>query len=122
LKKCYSLTERPGHLRLHGNCYDLTSPESPALLLRKQSSYNESFSAKLRFSPSRLGYEAGVALWWNQYSHATIGVGVVEVPDTDRTRVTVVLREPTGKNGEFKVRKSPADADVKSKDGGEHAC
>jgi hypothetical protein len=90
---------------VYGNCYELTSPEAPALLLRKQSSYNETFSVKLDFRPSRLGYEAGIALWWHQYSFATIGLGVVKVPDTDETKTTIVIREPLGKNGEFKVCK-----------------
>ncbi|KAL2173892.1 concanavalin A-like lectin/glucanase domain-containing protein [Thermothelomyces heterothallicus CBS 202.75] len=78
IKKCYSLTERPGHLGLYGNCYDLTSPESPALLLRKRARYNETFRVKMSFKPGRLGYESGVTLWWHQYSFASIGVGLVE--------------------------------------------
>lgn len=103
IKKCYSLTERPGHLRLYGNCYDLTSPESPALLLRKQARYSETFRAKMSFNPSRLGYESGVALWWNQYSFATIGIGMVEPSEGAETVRTVIAREPTGKNGQLKV-------------------
>ncbi|KFA50105.1 hypothetical protein S40293_06381 [Stachybotrys chartarum IBT 40293] len=103
LKNCHSLTERPGFLRLYGNCYELTSPESPALLLRKQSSYNETFSARLSFRPSRLGYEAGVVLWWNQYSHAAVGVASVKLSNDAQPLPTVVLREPTGKNGDIKI-------------------
>lgn len=76
------------------------------MLLRKQSSYNETFSAKLNFKPSRVGYEAGVTLWWNQYSHAVIGLTVVGEEGEERT--TVVIREPTGRNGEIKVSLSSA--------------
>jgi hypothetical protein len=75
------------------------------MLLRKQSSYNEIFSAKLNFDPSRVGYEAGVTLWWNQYSHAAIGLTAVGEEDEERT--TVVIREPTGRNGEIKVKCPP---------------
>lgn len=71
------------------------------MLLRKQSSYNETFSVKLNFKPSRVGYEAGVTLWWNQYSHAAIGLTVVGEEGEEKT--TVVIREPTGRNGEIKV-------------------
>ncbi|KAH6617415.1 glycosyl hydrolase [Chaetomium tenue] len=103
IKKCYSLTERPGYLRLYGNCYELTSPESPALLLRKQAGYNETFQTKMQFNPSRLGYESGVVLWWNQYSFASIGIGMVEIPEGGEVVRTIVARQPTGKNGELKV-------------------
>ncbi|KAM0335531.1 hypothetical protein ACHAQA_000579 [Verticillium albo-atrum] len=96
-KKC------PGHLRVHGNCYDLNSPESPALLLRKQSSFHETFRATMSFKPSRLGYESGVTLWWNQYSYASVGIAAVATPDGEGLVQTVVAREPTGKNGEFKT-------------------
>ncbi|KAI0160635.1 glycoside hydrolase family 43 protein [Xylariaceae sp. FL1272] len=71
LKACYSLTQKPGCLRLYGNCYHLGSPEAPAMLLRKQSSYSEVFEVKMRFDPRSSRYEAGVILWWSQYSYAT---------------------------------------------------
>ncbi|CAH0053697.1 unnamed protein product [Clonostachys solani] len=103
LKPCYTLTEEPGVLRIYGNCYNLTSPESPALLLRKQSSYNEKFITLMNFRPTRVGYESGVVLWWNQYSFASIGVTAVKDSGSVGYRQTVVLREPTGNNGEFKV-------------------
>ena len=88
---------------MYGNCYDLTSPESPALLLRKQSSYKDIFRAKMSFKPSRTGYESGVTLWWNQYSFASIGLGVVEPSEGAEPVRTIITRSPTGKNGEFKV-------------------
>jgi hypothetical protein len=88
---------------LYGNCYDLESPESPALLLRKQSAYNETFSAEMEFRPNRAGYESGAALWWNQYSHASIGIAAVKTNEGDGASSTIVVRKPTGKNGEIKV-------------------
>lgn len=104
IKPCHSLTERPGYLRLYGNCYDLNSPESPAMLLRKQTSYRESFQAKMLFTPSRAGYESGLVVWWSQYSYATIGIAAVQ--QDDGTAIpTVISKEPTGKINELKVRK-----------------
>ncbi|RYP83493.1 hypothetical protein DL770_005383 [Monosporascus sp. CRB-9-2] len=104
LKQSYTLTERPGHLRLYGNCYSLWSPEAPAMLLRKQSSYTETFSVKLRFDPRKPGYEAGIVLWWNQYSFASIGIRLVAADDNgEHHRKRVVFREPTGNAGDFKV-------------------
>lgn len=106
------MTERPGYLRLYGNCFDLTSPESPALLLRKQAAYSETFGAKMSFQPSRLGYESGVTLWWSQYSFASIGVGVVEAVGGGEAVRTVIAREPTGKSGELKTSYPLLDSGV----------
>ncbi|KAF6837966.1 Non-reducing end alpha-L-arabinofuranosidase BoGH43B 2 [Colletotrichum musicola] len=104
IKPCHSLTERPGYLRLHGNCYDLSSPESPAMLLRKQTSYNETFQATMHFNPSRAGYESGIVVWWSQYSYATIGIAGVQ-QDDGTVIPTVITREPTGKVNELEVRR-----------------
>jgi hypothetical protein len=57
----------------------------------------------MHFNPSRVGYESGVTLWWNQYSFASIGIGMVEPSDGAEAVRTVVARQPTGKNGELKV-------------------
>ncbi|KZL70308.1 glycosyl hydrolase [Colletotrichum tofieldiae] len=103
IKPCHSLTERPGHLRLYGNCFDLNSPESPAMLLRKQSSYSETLRVKMLFKPSRPGYESGVTVWWSQYSYATIGIGAVQPEDGGPAIPTIVRREPTGKVGELRL-------------------
>ncbi|PSR87392.1 beta-xylosidase [Coniella lustricola] len=96
LKQSYSLTTRPGHLRLYGNCYDLSSPEAPAMLLRKQTSYTQTFETKLSFGPSRPGYEAGLVLWWNLFSYATVGLTLVELPGGEQVQ-TVVRRSRVGK-------------------------
>lgn len=94
LKPCYSLSERPGYVRIHGACYDLSSPEAPALLLRKQESYYDEFCAEMDFRPSHKGYEAGVTVWWNMFSYASIGVTAADVDS--RIVRTVVCRHPTG--------------------------
>ncbi|KAI0410376.1 glycoside hydrolase family 43 protein [Xylaria grammica] len=103
LKQCYSLTERPGYLRLYGNCYDLANPEAPAMLLRKQSSYTQSFEVKMQFSPRKSGYEAGIVIWWSQYSYASYGLTLRERPDGEQV-LTMASRVPTGKAGEMTLR------------------
>lgn len=73
------------------------------MLLRKQAGYNEAFRAKMRFNPSRVGYESGVTLWWNQYSFASIGIEVAELDDGAGLVRRVIAREPTGKSDGPKV-------------------
>lgn len=97
LKPFHSFTERPGHLRIHGGCYGLSSPEAPALLLRKQESCRDKFSATLEFKPSRKGYEAGITVWWNMYSYASIGI--TAMMHENQLTSTVVCRKPTGSVG-----------------------
>jgi beta-xylosidase len=107
IKRHYSLTERPGYLRLYGNCYNLSSPEAPAMLLRKQTSYTgEVFQVKMSFSPRKLGYEAGVVLWWNSYSYATVGLTAAADSDAGYDK-TVIVRTPTGQPGEVRVSIGP---------------
>ncbi|KAI1056506.1 hypothetical protein LB507_002278 [Fusarium sp. FIESC RH6] len=102
IKQSYSLTERPGALRLYGNCYDLTSPEAPAMLLRKQTSYNQIFRAKMEFKLTVRGYEAGVVLWWSQYSYASFGT-VATLGDNGKLVPKISYKGTTGKAGEFKT-------------------
>ncbi|KAF4466299.1 xylosidase arabinosidase [Fusarium albosuccineum] len=93
--------KKPGSLRLYGNCFDLSSPESPAMILRKQTAYNMTFRATMQFKPTVRGYEAGTVLWWSQYSYATLGV----MADLDRDgaiKSRIVSRTPEGKAGDFK--------------------
>lgn len=71
------------------------------MLLRKQTSISQVFSTKLAFKPSARGYEAGVVLYWNHYSYATVGIVADEEDGNLATKV--VVREPQGKAGEFKV-------------------
>ncbi|KAF9701211.1 hypothetical protein EKO04_000966 [Ascochyta lentis] len=101
LKPCHSFTERPGYLRIHGGCYDLSSPEAPALLLRKQESYHDKFSTTLEFKPCRKGYEAGITVWWSMYSFASIGI--TAVVHENQLTPTVVCRKPTGTVGRIET-------------------
>lgn len=102
LKECYSLTEKPGCLRLYGNCFDLSSPECPAMLLRKQTSYDQTFRATVEFNPTVRGYEAGIVLWWSQYSYATVGI-VGHQDENGNIKPRLTSREPSGEAGSLKV-------------------
>lgn len=72
------------------------------MLLRKQTAYDQSFGVTLDFNPSQVGYEAGIVLWWNQDSYATIGVTLIELPSGEKVQ-TVVRRMPTGSAGSSSV-------------------
>jgi hypothetical protein len=93
LKKDYSLTARPGHLRLYGSCYALSSAEAPTLFLRKQTAFQQRFNAVLDFMPTRAGYEAGIVLWYSLFSYASIGV-TVAVDGPNKGKRVLIVRVP----------------------------
>ncbi|KAF4186723.1 hypothetical protein CNMCM7927_005110 [Aspergillus lentulus] len=70
----YSLTERPNHLRLLGGPYNLSSPACPTLFLRKQSSRHCTWETRLSFQPSSVHVEAGTVVYWNYFTHSSIGI------------------------------------------------
>lgn len=72
------------------------------MLLRKQTAYHQTFTANLSFAPSRVGYEAGIVLWWNQFSYATVGVTLGELSG-GTTATTIVRRSPMGQAGVINV-------------------
>jgi beta-xylosidase len=100
LKREYSLSARPGHLRLYGGPYDLSSPESPTLLLRKQTKFDQTFQATLDFQPSQPGYEAGIVVWYSMYSYASIGITM-----TEENKKAVIVRLPTSEIGITQVNR-----------------
>ncbi|KAF4551803.1 Hypothetical protein D9617_12g036930 [Elsinoe fawcettii] len=113
LKQCYDLTSQPESLRLYGNCYDLSSPEAPAMLLRKQSEYTDSFHAKLHFAPSRRGCEAGVVLWWNQFSYASLGIARVKDAQ-GKESIVLTSKIPTGQPGAHETQTTALNQDTAS--------
>lgn len=70
----YSLTERPGHLRLYGGPYNLSVPASPTLFLRKQTHRFCTWETKLTFQPSSEHTEAGTVVWWNYFTYSSLGI------------------------------------------------
>lgn len=72
------------------------------MLLRKQTSYSQKFSATMEFNPTVRGYEAGIVLWWSQYSYATVGI-VADQDEDGNIRPRLTFREPSGEAGNVKV-------------------
>jgi hypothetical protein len=57
-----------------GNSYAPGDRDSAALLLRKQTSYDESFETELEFNPSDNLTEAGVTIYYGDLLHNEIGI------------------------------------------------
>ena len=72
------------------------------MLLRKQTSYNQTFHVRMKFKPTARGYEAGVVLWWSQFSYAAMGVEAVE-DENGNVVAKTVRRGPNGKLDGFQV-------------------
>ena len=73
------------------------------MLLRKQTSYNQTFSATMEFNPTVRGYEAGIVLWWSQYSYAAVGIAAHQ-DENGNIVPRLTFREPSGEAGNVKVR------------------
>lgn len=73
-KTFYSLTSRPGYLRLSGNSYTLGDRDNPALLLHKQTSYTETFETQLEFQPTTNFTEAGISAFNGDLQHMDIAI------------------------------------------------
>ncbi|TFK38334.1 glycosyl hydrolase [Crucibulum laeve] len=73
-KPFYSLSSRPGYLRLFANSYAPGDRDSSALILRKQTSYEETFETQLEFSPRDNLTEAGVSIYYGDMLHNEIGI------------------------------------------------
>lgn len=101
-KSQYSLTARPGYLRIYGNFMNLTEIASPAVYLRKQTDFNATWSTSLEYYPTENDVgEAGVVLWLTEQYHQAIGIRTC---DNDPTRRCIVTRTNTGANLTFVVR------------------
>ncbi|KAI5305350.1 hypothetical protein KEM56_004643, partial [Ascosphaera pollenicola] len=94
-KMDYSLTEKPGHLRLYGAAYTLSTPTCPTMLLRKQCERQTTWRTQLSFKPSSPFVEAGTVVYWNYYTFSSIG-----------------LRLGNDDSGDFIVRFTPADGKI----------
>ena len=68
----YSLTERPGWLRLHGVAATLNDEGAPTFIGRRQSDLNCRAAAKLDFAPAQTNEEAGLTLRGNERNHCDI--------------------------------------------------
>jgi alpha-N-arabinofuranosidase len=71
----FSLSERPGWLRLKGSSVTLDDAEAPPVaVLRRQQHLDAEAVTRLDFKPAREGEEAGLAIRQNERHHYEIGV------------------------------------------------
>ncbi|HTK07558.1 MAG TPA: glycoside hydrolase family 43 protein [Ktedonobacteraceae bacterium] len=70
----WSLSERPGWLRLYGSTVTLNDLDSPAFVGRRQQHLEANSKALLDFHPTGEGHEAGLTLRMNEQHHYEIAV------------------------------------------------
>lgn len=67
--KDWSLTERPGFLRLKGSEVNFSKSDSPAFIGRRQTAFNITASAKVNFVPTADNEEAGLVVRADDRNH-----------------------------------------------------
>jgi xylan 1,4-beta-xylosidase len=70
----FSLTDRPGYLRLNGSAVTFNDQDSPAFVGRRQTDFNCTASTLLEFDPKSENEEAGVVVRGFDRFYYTIGV------------------------------------------------
>lgn len=65
----WSLTEKPGCLRLKGSKVSVKEKDSPAFVGRRQTAFNMSASTKVSFVPTTANEEAGLVVHGNDANH-----------------------------------------------------
>jgi alpha-N-arabinofuranosidase len=70
----YSLTERPGFLRLYGSEANMSSQDSPAFVGRRQTDFDCVASTRVEFKPHGENEEAGLVVRGNDRHHYDIAV------------------------------------------------
>ncbi|EJD49091.1 hypothetical protein AURDEDRAFT_143927 [Auricularia subglabra TFB-10046 SS5] len=85
-----------GGLVIKGNAYNLSDRDAPALLLRRQSTYAETFETRLdAFNPATNWTEAGLSVWYGEFLHHDVGVTLDPSGSGKRVVVTRTLTYPT---------------------------
>jgi len=75
-KENYSLTRRPGFLRLNGSAITMEDQDSPAFLGRRQTAMECRVATKLDFYPQNDNEEAGLVIRGNEVNRAEIGITI----------------------------------------------
>jgi xylan 1,4-beta-xylosidase len=65
----YSLTSKPGFLKLNGSKINFIQKDSPAFICRRQTAFNIVASAKISFTPTAENEEAGLVVRGNDKNH-----------------------------------------------------
>jgi len=74
IEENYSLTERPGFLRLKGASVSLRDIGSPTFVGRRQTAFNCVVRTRVSFTPTADNEEAGLAIRGNERNHAVLVV------------------------------------------------
>lgn len=77
IKPAHSLKSRPNHLTLVSNGIKFDQLESPAMVLRKQTSYTGTWSTRIDFEPTNEYEEAGTVAFYSDASYAAIVIKLV---------------------------------------------
>ena len=88
----YSLTERPGYLRLKGTDITLDYIDSPTFIARRQQHINFAAGTAVEMGKAKAGDEAGITLYMNNNAHYDL-----YVEQTRDKEQKVVLRYKLGK-------------------------
>jgi beta-xylosidase len=120
LRQCYTLES--SRLALYGNAYTIDMQESPAMLLRKQTSYSQTWTTQVSLEADNLTQEAGAVVFWSRWSYiavfirkdpTTTGIQVVVRwidETTDETKVSTSLSVPLIRIGiDIDMRSSASD-------------
>ncbi|MBN1185217.1 MAG: glycoside hydrolase family 43 protein [Bacteroidales bacterium] len=74
----WSLTEKPGFLRLKGSAVNLSDKDSPAFIGRRQTDFNMVASAKINFIPVSENEEAGLVVRGNDENYFSLYITLYE--------------------------------------------
>jgi alpha-N-arabinofuranosidase len=74
----YSLTERPGYLRLKGSAVNMSNQDSPTFVGRRQVDFDCVASTLVEFDPKSENEEAGLVVRQNDRFHYDLGVTLRE--------------------------------------------
>lgn len=88
----YSLTDRPGHLRLKGSAATLDDAASPTFVGRRQQHFDFQATTRLEFSPADAGEEAGLTVIMNNTHHYEIALTLVDGPGAAERAIIVRRR------------------------------
>lgn len=105
----WSITERPGWLRLLGSGVTLDDTDSPAFLGRRQRHFRCCVSTLLDFSPKREGEEAGLTVLMNERHHYEIAVTRLE------NKRCIIVRRRIGNRTAIIARKEIGTGSVRLK-------
>jgi xylan 1,4-beta-xylosidase len=89
----FSLRERPGWLRLHGNGIIMSNQDACAYIGRRQQDFNAVVRVKMEFGPQKIGEEAGLSIRLNEKAHYEIAV--IRRSDVDRCMVRSCIGSET---------------------------